>query len=68
MIYCYRQTQEHYLITEFKVMEDVFWPAKDSRIKLQILWLNDVDIQEVNHSAVSLLSEHSLVVNDVMKE
>lgn len=59
MIYCCRQTQEHYLITEFKDMEDFLWPEKDSRIKLQILWVNDVDIQEVNESTVGFLSEHN---------
>lgn len=53
-----RQTQEHYLITEFKNMEDVKRPEKDSRIKLQVLWLNNVNIQEVDQSAVGFLSKH----------
>lgn len=44
-------------------MEDFLWPEEDSRIQLQILWLNDVDIQEVDQSTVGFLSEHSSVVN-----
>lgn len=64
MIYCYRQTWEHYLFIEFEDMEDVFGPEKDSRIELQIFWLNDMDIQEVDQSAVGFLSEHNVVVND----
>ncbi len=58
MIYCCRQTREHYLITEFKDMEDFLRPQKDSRIKLHIFWLNDVDIQEVDQSTVGFLSEY----------
>ncbi len=38
----------HYLITEFKDLEDFLWPEKDSRIELYILWLHGVDIQEVD--------------------
>lgn len=50
MIYCCQQTQEHYLLTKVKDLEDFLWPEKDSQIKLQILWLNDMDIQEVDQS------------------
>lgn len=60
-----RQKQEHYLIIEFKDMEDILWPAKDSGIQLQILRLKHVGIQEVLQSAVGFLSEHKVVVYGV---
>ena len=56
MIYSCLQQLENHLITKLKCMEDFLWPEKDCRIKLQILWLDDVDIQEVDQSKVCLLS------------
>lgn len=65
VIYCCLQTQGHYLITELKDMEDFLRPDKDDRIKVQILWLNDVDIQEVDQSAVGFLLRGNKVLNVV---
>lgn len=41
-------------------MEDFLWPEKDSRIKVQILWLKNVDIEQVDLSMAGFLSEHNV--------
>lgn len=57
---------EHYLVAEFKDLEDFPRPQKDSRIKIYILWLKDVDIQEVVQSAAGILSEHEWIILDLL--
>lgn len=40
-------------------------PVEDGCIKFHILWLNDVDIQEVAQSTVGFLSERNVAENAV---